>query len=153
MQKPSRFNLDVESLSQVRFHPSFSALICSYSAFISPCLAFPSLKFHHFLCFYLSLACSCVYNLSTICPFFSPFQTVSELRKNISSHVKMNPFEIELIYAGRSLKDDLKMEQYGLKPGCTVHVLVKKYREPSMLAEPSHSGGIGQIVFARASGK
>ena len=53
----------------------------------------------------------------------------------------MNPFEIELIYAGRSLKDDLKMEQYGLKPGCTVHVLVKKYREPSMLAEPSHSGG------------
>lgn len=72
-------------------------------------------------------------------------QTVSELRKNISSHVKMNPFEIELIYAGRSLKDDLKMEQYGLKPGCTVHVLVKKYREPSMLAEPSHSGGITQV--------
>jgi len=72
-------------------------------------------------------------------------QTVSELRKNVSEHVKMSPFEIELIYAGRSLKDDLKMEQYGLKPGCTVHVLVKKYREPSMITEPSHSEGITQV--------
>lgn len=72
-------------------------------------------------------------------------QTVSELRKNVSDHVKLSPFEIELIYAGRSLKDDLKMEQYGLKPGCTVHVLVKKYREPSMITEPSHSEGITQV--------
>jgi len=72
-------------------------------------------------------------------------QTVSELRKNVSDHVKMSPFEIELIYAGRSMKDDLKIEQYGLKPGCTVHVLVKKYREPSMIVEPSHSEGITQV--------
>ena len=60
----------------------------------------------------------------------------------MSSHVKLSPFEIELIYAGRSLKDDMKMEQYGLKPGCTVHVLVKKYREdPAMITEPEHSEG------------
>jgi len=73
-------------------------------------------------------------------------QTVSELRKCVSSHVKLSPFEIELIYAGRSLKDDMKMEQYGLKPGCTVHVLVKKYREdPAMITEPEHSEGITQV--------
>jgi len=72
-------------------------------------------------------------------------QTVSELRKNVSDHVKLSPFEIELIYAGHSLKDDLPMEQYGLKPGCTVHVLVKKYRDPSMITEPSHSEGITQV--------
>ena len=68
-------------------------------------------------------------------------QTVSELRKTVSSHVKLSPFEIELIYAGRSLKDDVKMEQYGLKPGCTVHVLVKKYRDSAMITEPLHSEG------------
>jgi len=67
-------------------------------------------------------------------------QTVSELRKNISSHVNLNPFEIELIYAGRSLKDDQKIEQYGLKPGCTVHVLLKRYRDPVMPEPVSHEG-------------
>lgn len=72
-------------------------------------------------------------------------QSVSELRKNICDHVKMSPFEVELIYAGRALKDDLKMEQYGLKPGCTVHVLVKKCREPPMITEPSHAEGITQV--------
>jgi len=72
-------------------------------------------------------------------------QTVSELRKTVSSHVKLSPFEIELIYAGRSLKDDVKMEQYGLKPGCTVHVLVKKYRDSAMVTEPLHSEGISQV--------
>jgi len=72
-------------------------------------------------------------------------QTVSELRKCVSGHVKMSPFEIELIYAGRSLKDDVKMEQYGLKPGCTVHVLVKKYRDTAMVTEPLHSEGISQV--------
>jgi len=72
-------------------------------------------------------------------------QTVSELRKCVSGHVKLSPFEIELIYAGRSLKDDVKMEQYGLKPGCTVHVLVKKYRDTAMVTEPLHSEGISQV--------
>ncbi|XP_061567297.1 ubiquitin-like protein 7b [Cololabis saira] len=64
---------------------------------------------------------------------------VSTLKQLVAAHLSdsiPDPELIELVHCGRKLKDDLTLDNCGIQPGSTLHILKKTWPEPESIAEP-----------------
>ncbi|XP_051979376.1 LOW QUALITY PROTEIN: ubiquitin-like protein 7 [Xyrauchen texanus] len=64
---------------------------------------------------------------------------VATLKQLVSAQIPdaiPDPELIELVYCGRTLKDDLTLESCGIQSGSTVHILRKSWPEPESQPEP-----------------
>ncbi|KAK2174396.1 hypothetical protein NP493_802g02013 [Ridgeia piscesae] len=70
---------------------------------------------------------------------------VAAMKRNISKALEFPQEELDLLYAGQSLKDDKSLDSYRIHPGITVHVM-KKIKPPKITAEVADTESVRRAI-------
>lgn len=54
-----------------------------------------------------------------------PTKTVGDLKRQISSRMQIDVAQLNLVYGGKSLQDDVSLESYQIKPNDIIHLVLR----------------------------